>query len=155
VQKSPRHEKETLARPWDSGIQKGKMSSDTSQKYWNAVLAKEGLSVWSGSDHHLVYLNRPPDHEQSGAYEQSNDEENRPARRHVKMGGAGDSQTSMLLQLALNVLSKKDQTFLEHYQNETVSEVATCYEITTHAVYCRIARIRLKLSNTALQLDSR
>ena len=128
--------------------------NNTSPRYWNELLAKEGLSVWAGSDHHLIYLNRPPDHEQRGGYEQSNDEENnRPARRYVKLGGAGDSQTSMFLQLAMSALSKKDQTFLEHYQNETVPEVATHYDITTHAVYCRIARIRQKLSSIALQLD--
>jgi len=55
----------------------------------------------------------------------------------------------------LVALSKKDKTFLEHYQNETVPEVAIHYDISAHAVYCRLARIRQKLLSVALQLKTR
>ena len=119
------------------------MSSDnTSQHYWNTILAKAGLHVWAGSSHHLVYFvdfNRPPEHDQ----------------QRVKLGGAGESQTSMFLELALFALTKRDQVFLEHYQSKTVSEVAAFYNITRAAVYCRIARLRQKLSHTARLLKNR
>lgn len=114
--------------------------------------------MWSGSDHHLVYLNRPPEQEQHNCGRRSggdSEDNNQPSRRYVKLGGAGESQTSLFLELALTALSKRDQMFLEHYQTETVSEVAAFYNITHAAVYCRIARLRQKLSHTARLLKNR
>jgi hypothetical protein len=130
---------------------------NTSQKYWNQILAKEGLSVWKGTDHHLVYLNRPPDHDQHNCGSRSggsgpDDDNKRPIRRYMKLGGAGDSQTSMFLELALTALSKRDQTFLKHYQTETVHEIALAYNIAHAAVYNRMSRLRKKLQSIALKL---
>jgi hypothetical protein len=137
--------------------EKEAMEENLSQHYWNNILAQEGLSVWSGSDHRLVYFERPPDHSEqdygrrSGGFD--SDESNKPARRYIKLGGAGDSQTSLYNSLALTALSKKDQTFLEHYQTESVPQIAAAYGITSDAVHSRIKRLRQKLQNISLQLE--
>jgi hypothetical protein len=133
------------------------MPDNTSQHYWNSLLASEGLSVWAGSSHNLLYMEHLPEQQSNGGRRSGNssDENNQPTRRYVKLGGAGESQTSMFLELALAGISKRDQVFLQHYQSRPVPEVATLYQITAHACYCRINRIRTKLLNLAKVLENR
>jgi DNA-directed RNA polymerase specialized sigma24 family protein len=132
-------------------------------KKWNGILAAAGLSVWEGSDHRLINI-------ESGSTTLDNlaiasraarrvgsvGEDNRSrAYSFVKIGGAGDSETALFLATALHVLSERERKFLKHYQEQTVSEVASIYSCTEHAIYCRLNRIRMKLSHVADQLMNR
>ena len=120
------------------------MSNSTEQKYWNKILAEEGLSVWEGTDHHLSYVEHLPvgqsDHPRSYI---------NPAK------SAGDSDTRLYYQLALSTLSDRDKKFLEAYESHTVPELEKLLDMTKHAVHARISSIRRKLKDTAKSLIGR
>lgn len=132
-------------------------------KKWNGVLAAAGFSVWNGSDHRLVHIEVGANTLDNMAMASraarrvgSVGEDNRSRNySFVKIGGAGDSQTGLFLETALQALSKREQTFLTHYQTQSVSEVASLYRMSSHAVYCRINRLRNKLSRIGKHLESR
>jgi hypothetical protein len=132
-------------------------------KKWNRILAAAGLSVWQGTDHRLVHVEFGSNTLDNMAMA------SRAARRvgvvgednrsrsysFVKIGGAGDSQAGLFLQTALQALSERERTFLTHYQTQSVAQVASIYGMTSHAVYCRMNRIRNKLSRIGRLLESR
>jgi hypothetical protein len=118
--------------------------TDSEQEKWNKILAEEGLSVWEGIDHHLVYtdqlsVNRSP-HPRSFVD---------PTR------SAGNSDNRLYEQLAVANLTDRERRFLDAHQSMTVPEVASRYEISVHAVYCRIGSIRRKINITTKALKER
>lgn len=146
---------DTIEQAWDEAL------NEYSQRI-NRELCQNGLSVWEGTDHRLIYVEcrhntldnlSIPRH--SSSVHSNGEEDSRPSGRHAKIGGAGESQTSMFLQLALAGLSTKDQRFLQQYEGKTVAEVAAVYNISAHACYCRLSRLRSKLLRIARSLESR
>lgn len=132
---------------------------------WNKRLSASHLSVWSGTTHHLVYLTEFAStidgvvrasrsarcHRPSG----NGEEQSRSPACFVSTGGAGESQTGLFLQTALQALTERDQTFLKHYQEKSVSDIGSFYGITNDAVHSRICRIRRKLERIAGLLERR
>ena len=112
-------------------------------KKWNALLAKEGLSVWEGTDHRLVYVENAvtlPTHPRSFV---------------DRNKSAGDSDGRIHMQLALSALSKRDKAFLAAYIVRTIPELALIYRNTAHACHCRASAIRRKVAATAKMLQDR
>jgi hypothetical protein len=118
--------------------------TDSEQEKWNKILANEGLSVWEGTDHHLVYM------------EQLTSTRSTHPRSFVDpTRSAGDSDTRIYEQMAIAVLTDRERKFLDCYQSKAVPEVARLYDISVHAVYCRIGAIRRKINLTTKSLIER
>jgi hypothetical protein len=136
-------------------------TSETLLKKWNGILAKAGLSVWNGDNHH-AYVGGTPALENLAIAA-------RPARRtgildensrgrnlsFLKIGGAGESDTVLYLTAALQVLSEKEQELLRHYESMKVSEVAALYGRSENAISSRVKRIRKKLAEISAFLMNR
>lgn len=115
----------------------------------NKQLCQEGLSVWAGTDHRLVYIDCCPNTLDNLACVSQH------PRDFVKPGRSGESQTQLYLQQALQALTRRDKGFLDSYLALTVPELAAKYDISTHACYCRVSAIRRKLKAIAKSLAER
>lgn len=124
--------------------QSNEKEQTTMLKKWNKILAKEGLSVWEGTDHRMVYTDQLP-MSRSAHLREFVDKER----------SAGDSDNRLYEQAALADLTDRERKFLGVYQQKSVPEVAAKYETTVHAVYCRIGSIRRKILATAKALKER
>jgi len=117
-------------------------NAEVEQAKWNKILAKEGLSVWEGTDHKLSYVEHLPVSKSNHPRSYVNPEKS-----------AGNSDTRLYYQLALSMLSDRDKTFLAVYESHTVPEVAELLDISVHAVHARISAIRGKLKTSVELLD--